>query len=49
MDRYETSLRQTVGKSMSLAENIKALREENNLTQEQVAEAFGVSFQAVSA
>ena len=34
---------------MSLAENIKALREENNLTQDQVAEALGVSFQAVSA
>ena len=49
MDRYETSLRPAGGKSMSLAENIKALREENNLTQEQVAESLGVSFQAVSA
>ncbi|MCR4706741.1 MAG: helix-turn-helix domain-containing protein [Clostridiales bacterium] len=34
---------------MSIGGNIKALREERGLTQEQVAEALGVSFQAVSA
>ncbi len=33
---------------MSFGTNIKSLREERNLTQEQVAEALGVSFQAVS-
>ncbi len=33
---------------MSIGTNIKALREERNLTQEQVAEQLGVSFQAVS-
>ncbi len=33
---------------MSLGTNIKALREENNKTQERLAEAVGVSFQAVS-
>ena len=33
---------------MSLGTNIKSLREERNLTQEQVAEAMGVTFQAVS-
>lgn len=33
---------------MSLGQNIKALREERKLTQDQVAEALGVSFQAVS-
>ncbi len=49
MKRYETVFVPTGDKAMSLAENIKALREENNLTQDQVAEALGVSFQAVSA
>ena len=34
---------------MSIGANIKALREDRNLTQEQVAEALAVSFQAVSA
>ncbi len=34
---------------MSIGTNIKALREDRNLTQEQVAEALAVSFQAVSA
>ena len=33
---------------MSIGTNIKALREERNLTQERVAEALGISFQAVS-
>ena len=33
---------------MSMGENIRKLREERKLTQEQVAEALGVSFQAVS-
>ena len=33
---------------MSIGKNIKSLREERNLTQEQVAEELGVSFQAVS-
>ena len=33
---------------MSIGSNIKAVREERKLTQEQVAEAVGVSFQAVS-
>ena len=34
---------------MSVGSNIKSLREERKLTQEQIAEAMGVSFQAVSA
>ncbi len=34
---------------MSIGSNIKSLREERKLTQEQIAEAMGVSFQAVSA
>ena len=33
---------------MSIGNNIKALREERKLTQDQVAEALGISFQAVS-
>ena len=33
---------------MSIGSNIKAIREEQKLTQERVAEAVGVSFQAVS-
>ena len=33
---------------MSIGGNIKALREERQLTQEKIAEALGVSFQAVS-
>ena len=33
---------------MSIGTNIKSLREERKLTQEQVAEAMGISFQAVS-
>ena len=33
---------------MSIGTNIKALREERKLTQERVAEALGISFQAVS-
>ncbi len=33
---------------MSIGKNLKSLREERKLTQEQVAEALGVSFQAVS-
>lgn len=33
---------------MSLGQNIKAFREERKATQEQIAEALGVSFQAVS-
>ncbi len=33
---------------MSMGTNIKTLREERKLTQEQVAESVGVSFQAVS-
>ena len=33
---------------MNIGTNIKALREERNLTQEQVAEALGITFQAVS-
>ena len=33
---------------MNLGQNIKTLREERKLTQDQVAEALGVSFQAVS-
>ena len=33
---------------MSIGSNIKAFREERKLTQEQVAEALGISFQAVS-
>ncbi len=33
---------------MSIGTNIKCLREERKLTQEQVAEALGISFQAVS-
>ena len=33
---------------MSIGKNLKALREERKLTQEQVADALGVSFQAVS-
>ena len=33
---------------MSIGENIKRIREEKHLTQEQVAELLGVSFQAVS-
>ena len=33
---------------MSIGTNIKTLREERKLTQEQVAEELGVSFQAVS-
>ena len=33
---------------MSIGSNIKALREDKKLTQEQVAEALGISFQAVS-
>ncbi len=33
---------------MSIGTNIKGLREERGLTQEQIAEALGVSFQAVS-
>ena len=33
---------------MSIGENIKKLREERGFTQEQIAEAVGVTFQAVS-
>lgn len=33
---------------MSIGTNIKTLREERNLTQENIAEALGISFQAVS-
>ena len=33
---------------MSIGSNIKSLREERKLTQDQVAEALGISFQAVS-
>ena len=33
---------------MSLGENIKGLREERKLTQEQVSEALGITYQAVS-
>lgn len=33
---------------MSIGSNIKSLREERKLTQDQVAEAIGISFQAVS-
>ena len=33
---------------MSIGKNIRALREERKLTQEQVADALDVSFQAVS-
>ena len=33
---------------MSIGSNIKALREDRKFTQEQVAEALGISFQAVS-
>ena len=33
---------------MSIGTNIKSLREERKLTQEQVAEALGVTFQTVS-
>ena len=33
---------------MNIGQKIKALRQENNLTQEDLAEALGVSFQAVS-
>ena len=33
---------------MSIGTNIKSLREERKLTQEQVAESLGVTFQAVS-
>jgi len=33
---------------MSIGSNIKSLREERNLTQEQIAESLGISFQAVS-
>ena len=33
---------------MSIGSNIKSLREERKLTQDQVAEAMGISFQAVS-
>ncbi|MCR5800286.1 MAG: helix-turn-helix domain-containing protein [Lachnospiraceae bacterium] len=33
---------------MSIGTNIKSMREERNLTQEKVAEALGISFQAVS-
>ena len=33
---------------LNLAENICRLRKENNMTQEQLAEALGVSFAAVS-
>ena len=33
---------------MSIGSNIKAFREDRKLTQEQVAEALGISFQAVS-
>ena len=33
---------------MSIGQNIKSVREERGFTQEQVAEAVGVSFQAVS-
>ncbi len=33
---------------MSIGENIKCLREERGLTQEKVAEALDISFQAVS-
>ena len=36
------------GKKMSIGQNIKDLREERKLTQEQVAESLGISFQAVS-
>ena len=33
---------------MNIGENIRRLREERKLTQEQVAEALDVSFQAIS-
>ena len=33
---------------MSIGTNIKSLREERKLTQEQVAESLGITFQAVS-
>ena len=33
---------------MSIGSNIKTLREERKLTQEQVAEKLGITFQAVS-
>lgn len=35
-------------KSMNIGQKIKTLRQENNLTQEELAEQLGVSFQAVS-
>ena len=34
---------------MSIGANIKELREERKLTQNQVADALGITFQAVSA
>ena len=33
---------------MSIGKNIKQFREERNLTQEQVADKLGITFQAVS-
>lgn len=35
-------------KSMNIGQKIKTLRQENNFTQEELAEQLGVSFQAVS-
>lgn len=41
-------MRNNGGRQVSIGKNIKTLREERSLTQEQLAEKIGVTFQAVS-
>ncbi len=48
MRNHEKALKADRRNGMSIGTNIKNLREERKLTQEQVAESLGITFQAVS-
>jgi GTP pyrophosphokinase len=48
INNYRNCSKTSWESKMSLGENIKRIREERKQTQEQIAEALGVSFQAVS-